>query len=65
MRSLLLVAGVAAVWPAARWWVGLWAAATIVLLVVAGFHVPSDIVGGLLLALLLIVTGRAASREAG
>jgi membrane-associated phospholipid phosphatase len=65
LRSLLLVAGVAAVWPAARRWVGLWAAATIVLLVVAGFHVPSDIVGGLLLALLLIVMSRAASREAG
>jgi membrane-associated phospholipid phosphatase len=36
-----------------------------VLLVVGGFHVPSDIVGGLLLALLLIVMSRAASREAG
>lgn len=40
---------IAAAWPAAR----PWAAAAIVLLELGGFHVPTDIVGGLLLALLL------------
>ena len=42
---------IAAAWPAAR----PWAAAAIVLLELGGFHVPTDIVGGLLLALLLVL----------
>jgi membrane-associated phospholipid phosphatase len=36
---------------------------TLVLLEVDGFHVPTDIAGGLLLALLLILAARAAGRE--
>ena len=55
------VAIVSAVRPAARRWVALWAAATLVLLELDGFHVPSDIAGGLLLALLLIPLARDAS----
>jgi membrane-associated phospholipid phosphatase len=55
LRSVLLAAAVAAVWPLARRWVAAWAAASLVLLELDGFHVPSDIAGGLLLALLLIV----------
>jgi membrane-associated phospholipid phosphatase len=54
LRSVLLVGVVATVWPSARRWAAAWAAASLVLLEVAGFHVPSDILGGLLLALLLI-----------
>ena len=61
LRSVLLVAIVSAVRPAARRWVALWAAATLVLLELDGFHVPSDIAGGLLLALLLIPLARDAS----
>jgi membrane-associated phospholipid phosphatase len=53
LRSLLLAAIVAALWPRARRWVAAWAAAVLVLLELNGFHVPSDIAGGLLLALLL------------
>jgi membrane-associated phospholipid phosphatase len=53
LRAVLLAAIVAAAWPPARIWVAAWAAATLVLLELDGFHVPSDIVGGLLLALLL------------
>jgi membrane-associated phospholipid phosphatase len=52
LRSVLLAATVAAVWPTAGRWVAAWAAATLVLLEVNGFHVPTDIAGGLLLALL-------------
>lgn len=61
LRALLLAAIVTAVWPAARRWAFLWAAATLVLLELDGFHVPSDIAGGLLLAALLILLARDAS----
>jgi len=53
---------VAAVWPLARRWVAAWAAASLVLLELGGFHVPSDIAGGLLLALLLCLPIWAARR---
>jgi hypothetical protein len=49
---VLLAATVAAVWPAAGRWVAAWAAASLVLLEIDGMHVPTDIAGGLLLALL-------------
>jgi Co/Zn/Cd efflux system component len=52
---------VAFVWPSAARWVGAWAAASLVLLEIDGFHVPTDIAGGLLLALL---AGGLARREA-
>lgn len=42
---------IAAAWPAAR----PWAVAAIVLLELGGFHVPTDIAGGLLLAVLLVL----------
>jgi membrane-associated phospholipid phosphatase len=60
LRSVLLVAIVAAAWPSARRWLVAWAAATLVLLEIDGFHVPSDIAGGLLVAPLLITAARAA-----
>jgi membrane-associated phospholipid phosphatase len=62
LRSVLLAAAVAALWPAARRWVAAWAAASLVLLEIGGFHVPSDILGGLLLALLLIPVAGSADR---
>ena len=63
LRAVLLAAVATTVWPAAGRWFVLWAAATLVLLEVAGFHVPSDIAGGLVLALLIVVAVRSASRE--
>jgi membrane-associated phospholipid phosphatase len=70
LRSVLLAAVVAEVWPLARRWVAAWAAASLVLLELDGFHVPSDIAGGLLLALLLgiclpIWAARRSGRKAG
>lgn len=65
LRSVLLASAVAVVWPTARRWVALWAAATLVLLELDGFHVPSDIAGGLLLALLMLQAVRAAGGDAG
>jgi membrane-associated phospholipid phosphatase len=61
LRSVLLAAIVAAVWPKAGRWIAAWAAASLVLLEVDGYHVPTDIAGGLLLALLAV---RLARREA-
>jgi undecaprenyl-diphosphatase len=55
LRAVLLAAAAAAVWPAARRWLAFWAAATLVLLELDGFHVPSDIAGGLLLAALALL----------
>jgi membrane-associated phospholipid phosphatase len=62
LRSVLLAAAVAAVWPVAGRWVAAWAAASLVLLEIDGFHVPSDIAGGLLLALLLTLVVPATER---
>jgi membrane-associated phospholipid phosphatase len=52
LRSVLLALTVAAVWPRTSRWIAAWVAASLVLLEVDGFHVPTDIAGGLLLALL-------------
>jgi hypothetical protein len=55
---VLLAAAVGAVWPAARWWVAARGAAVRVVLELDGVHVPTDIVGGLLLALLVVALVR-------
>jgi membrane-associated phospholipid phosphatase len=62
LRAVLLAAAATAVWPAARRWLVLWAAATLVLLELDGFHVPSDIAGGLLLAALTLLVARDVAR---
>lgn len=56
IRVVLLAAAVSAAWPRARVAAGTWAAATVVFLELGGWHVPSDIVGGVLLALGLVAT---------
>jgi undecaprenyl-diphosphatase len=63
LRAVLLVALVSATWPSTRRWLVVWAAATLVLLELNGFHVPTDIAGGLLLALLVILGVRAVERR--
>jgi membrane-associated phospholipid phosphatase len=50
LRSLVVAAAVAAAWPRARWAVAAWAASSLLLLELAGHHVPSDIAGGVVLA---------------
>jgi membrane-associated phospholipid phosphatase len=62
VRSFLLAATIAAAWPAAGRWVALWAAASLVLLELDGWHVPTDIAGGLLLALLAAGLARREAR---
>lgn len=50
LRSALVVAALAAAWPALRIPLAVWLVAVAVLLELAGFHTPTDVAGGLLLA---------------
>ena len=50
LRSALVAAALAAAWPRLRVPLAIWLAAVVVLLELAGFHTPTDIAGGLLLA---------------
>jgi membrane-associated phospholipid phosphatase len=55
LRSVILAVALAAAWPRLRPLLAVWAAASLVLLVLAGHHVPSDIVGGIVLAAFFLV----------
>lgn len=59
IRAFLVAAGVALAWPALRLLARAWAACAVVMLEVGGFHVPSDIAGGLLLATALTTAAAA------
>ena len=50
LRCALVAAAFAAAWPRLRIPLAIWLAAAVVLLELTGFHTPTDIVGGLLLA---------------
>jgi len=50
LRCALVAAALAAAWPRLRIPLGIWLAAVVVLLELAGFHTPTDLAGGLLLA---------------
>ncbi len=50
LRCSLVAAALAVAWPRLRVPLGIWLAAAVVLLELAGFHTPTDLVGGLLLA---------------
>ena len=50
LRCALLAAALAAAWPWLRITLALWLTAAVVLLELAGFHKPTDLAGGLLLA---------------
>lgn len=60
LRSAIAAAALAAAWPRLRIPLVAWLAAVAVLLELAGFHTPTDIAGGLLLA-----TGAVAVGESG
>jgi undecaprenyl-diphosphatase len=57
-RALVVAFMLAAVWPRIAWAAWLWAVVTCGLLVVSGDHTPSDIVGGVLAALLVVTWAR-------
>jgi membrane-associated phospholipid phosphatase len=50
LRCALVAAALAAAWPRLRIPLAIWLTAVVVLLELTGFHTPTDIVGGLLLA---------------
>lgn len=56
IRIVLVVLAVAWAWPRFVWWAAAWGACSIVLLIVGGQHVPSDIAGGLLVATAVVAT---------
>ena len=64
LRCALVAAALAAAWPRLRLVLAIWLGAALVLLELAGFHVPTDIVGGLLLAA-VAVAGAVAFEESG
>lgn len=51
-HALRTVIVATALWPRLRWAAALWAAAALALLLLAGWHTPTDIAGGLLLGAL-------------
>ncbi len=63
VRASIVAAAVAAAWPRLRLLLALWLAAVAALLEAGGFHTPSDIAGGLLLAAFLVETARAVERS--
>ena len=50
LRCALVAGALATAWPCVRVWLGIWVAAVVALLELAGLHTPTDLVGGLLLA---------------
>jgi membrane-associated phospholipid phosphatase len=50
LRCTIVAAALATAWPRLRLPLAVWLVAVLVLLVVAGFHTPTDVAGGLLLA---------------
>ena len=64
VRAVLIAVGVALAWPVLGVAGAVWAACAVVMLEVGGFHVPSDIAGGLLLATALVTAATAAEAEA-
>jgi membrane-associated phospholipid phosphatase len=64
LRCALLAAALAAAWPRLRIPLALWLAAAVVLLELAGFHTPTDLAGGMLLAT-AAAAGAAAAQRSG
>jgi membrane-associated phospholipid phosphatase len=64
VRGTIVAAALAAAWPRARPLLAVWLLAALLLLEVDGFHTPSDILGGLLLAALLVAGAREPARSA-
>jgi hypothetical protein len=60
LRTVIVAAAVAWRWPRARLVTLAWAIAAIVLIQLAGWHTPTDIAGGLMLAALALLGARAA-----
>jgi membrane-associated phospholipid phosphatase len=62
LRCALVAAALAAAWPRVRIPLAVWLAAAVVLLELVGFHTPTDLAGGLLLATAAAAGAAAAQR---
>jgi membrane-associated phospholipid phosphatase len=60
LRTLLVAAAVSLRWPRARPFAIVWALASLVLILLAGWHTPSDLAGGVVLAGLALLGARSA-----
>jgi membrane-associated phospholipid phosphatase len=60
LRTVIVAAAVAWSWPRARFVALAWVVASVVLIQLAGWHTPTDIAGGVLLAALALLGARAA-----
>lgn len=58
LRCAILAVALAAAWPRLRVPLTVWLGAVAVLLELAGFHTPTDVAGGLLLATIAVALGR-------
>jgi membrane-associated phospholipid phosphatase len=63
LRCAIVAAALAATWPRLRILLVVWLAAAVVLLELAGFHAPTDILGGLLLATVAVAGAVALDRS--
>jgi membrane-associated phospholipid phosphatase len=63
VRAAVVAAALAAAWPRLRAPLGLWVAVVAALLEAAGFHTPTDVLGGLLLAAVLVAVASAVERS--
>jgi membrane-associated phospholipid phosphatase len=60
LRTMMVAAAVGWRWPRTRLIAGAWATASLVLIQLAGWHTPTDIAGGVLLAALALLGARGA-----
>ena len=65
LRTVIVAAAIAWRWPRARIAAIAWATASIVLLQLAGWHTPTDLAGGVLLAALALLVARGAGALRG
>jgi membrane-associated phospholipid phosphatase len=63
LRCALVAAALAAVWPRLRLPLGIWLAAVVLMMELAGFHTPTDLAGGLLLATAAVAGAIAVERS--
>jgi len=63
LRCTIVAGALATAWPRLRVLLAVWLGAAVVLLELAGFHTPTDIVGGLLLATVAVTSAVALERS--
>jgi len=63
LRCTIVAAALATAWPRLRLPLAVWLVAVLVLLVLAGFHTPTDVAGGLLLATVALAGAALLSRS--